>query len=238
MIPILAKTEQELKTDFEVSAGRENLSAWAVVLALLFEAVLLWRYSSSKSPAETALFILADLVIAGGVYGEIRFGRRASAAGAELQHISDAKVAAASLETERLRARFAWRSLSSETVQNLASELKSKPGSIWVEYMSGDPESRQYAGQFVMAFRIAGWKVGLRGGNGHDLWFGIIIPKPEGPSAEATAFIDEAFTRAGFGFNIAPLPQWASSVISMPPPPEPAARIFIGPRQSDIQDVK
>ena len=88
-----------------------------------------------------------------------------------------------------------------------------------------------YARQFVSVFRLAGWNVGLRGEIGLNFWFGIIVPKPEGESADTTAHISSAFARAGLGFNIAPLPPWATSVISTQPVPEPAARIFIGPKQ-------
>jgi hypothetical protein len=80
-----AVTERELKARLERFTGLENYSAWLIVAALLLEAVFVWRFSDGKSWLETSLFIMADLLLAAGVWGEIHRGRKAHVISAQLQ---------------------------------------------------------------------------------------------------------------------------------------------------------
>ncbi len=174
------------------------------------------------------------MLVAAGVSGELLFGfwvhrkenkLRAISGRLEVEaneRIADAerRTAEAVLETEKLKAQFAWRSVPTEKAHAQLDELRAGTGSVWIEYMNGDPESLRFAQQFVGLFSAVKWTVGLRGGTGNDLAFGVIIPSPAGESAGLTAFIAHSFLKSGIGFNIAPLPRWVSSVITMPPPPE------------------
>src|SRR5947209_7432973 len=90
-----AKTESELRGECEKYGRRANQSAWTLVLVLVFEAALLWKFSSDKSLLETILFIASDLALAASIYGEIHWERKAHAASAELQRIADENVAEA-----------------------------------------------------------------------------------------------------------------------------------------------
>jgi hypothetical protein len=97
----MAKTEKELREDFERYSERENWSAWLIVAALVMEAYAAWYFSTPDRPwYETTFLISANLAIAAGVYGEIRFGRKADAAGEALRQISDQKVAEANARAE------------------------------------------------------------------------------------------------------------------------------------------
>jgi hypothetical protein len=193
--------------------------------------------------------VLVAVGVAGELFVEYRAHRRENALRAvnavlenqsqEKLKLADVRIAdaerrtaEASLETEKLKAQFAWRHLPIDKMSKLIFDLRSRTGSIWIEYMNGDPESLNFARQFIVLFRIGGWSVGLRGCTGLDLLFGVIIPGPEeGIASDLTTFISEAFARNGYGFNVAAIPRWASAVNSMPPPPEPSARMFIGPKQ-------
>jgi hypothetical protein len=90
----VAKTEKELREEFHRYSERENWSAWLIVAALFMEAYAAWYFSTPEKPwYETTFLITANLLIAAGVYGEIIFGRKAGAVAANLQQISDLKVA-------------------------------------------------------------------------------------------------------------------------------------------------
>jgi hypothetical protein len=86
------KTEK-LQSDFKRWSRREDWSAWLIVAALVVEAAAVWIFSNGKSFCETIAFVVVDLLIAAGVFGEIFFANRGKAAAAELQQISDEKVA-------------------------------------------------------------------------------------------------------------------------------------------------
>ncbi|HEV3457308.1 MAG TPA: hypothetical protein VHG32_12175 [Thermoanaerobaculia bacterium] len=90
--------EAELEREVEVSSRRVDFCTRAVVLALIFEAVVLWEYSGNKTLRETALFIACDLLLAVAIYGEITFGKAHSTAQSKLKRLSDQRVAAS---TER-----------------------------------------------------------------------------------------------------------------------------------------
>ena len=91
----MAKTEDELRADFERWARRADGSAWLIVLALIVEAGVVWIFSDHKALSEVISLIAVDLAIALGVYGEIHFANRGKEAAAQLQRISDEKVAEA-----------------------------------------------------------------------------------------------------------------------------------------------
>jgi len=80
--PITEWSIEELHDEVERHARNERRSAWLIVLALAFEAGVLWAYR--RNTLEAILFTIADLGIAAGVYGEIRAGRKATVVGSEL----------------------------------------------------------------------------------------------------------------------------------------------------------
>jgi hypothetical protein len=157
------KTEAELKSEFEKYAGKETGGAWIIVAALVFEAALLWRYSGGKSSLETALFIISDLGIAAGVYLEIHFGRRAKAVAAELQAISDAKLAeafdrAAKAERDLIEFRRTRRSLIQPNMESLVAELKPFARTKYdIGFGPGDGEQANFCWDVETMLANAGW---------------------------------------------------------------------------------
>src|SRR4051812_27544299 len=123
----MAKTEPELRDDFEKYAARESWGAWLIVAALLVEAYSVWQFHTpDKSPVEAIVLVVANLAIAAGVYAEIHFGRKAHKVGAQLQQFSDERVAVAEARTleaqlalERLKAP---RSLTARQRAEIAAE--------------------------------------------------------------------------------------------------------------------
>jgi hypothetical protein len=120
----------------------ERMETWCANLvlgAIVLEAVV-WI-----SPLCPFLFKLgnfvADAAVAIGIYGEVRFGH---VAGDILKmRLAEAieRAANAELETERLKAQFAWRSISSEIGQKVVSALSAYNGAATIEYISNDPEA-------------------------------------------------------------------------------------------------
>jgi hypothetical protein len=245
----VAKTEKELRDEFERYSDRENWSAWLIVVALLMEAYAAWYFSTpDKEWYETTFLIAANLAIAAGVYGEIRFGRKADTVGEALQQISDERIAAsearaaeAQLETEKLKAQFAWRFLPLEKVAELANKLRATPASVQISYLQSDPECLYFAKQWWAIFRMARWPVQMQGSTSGELWFGIILEGGAGSnetpaSQEATALVMKALSEAGIGFNVAPIPRWVTGLHfpSKEPMGEKIAQMCIGPRQPTI----
>lgn len=97
--------EQQLRTTIENYTKRGDRSAFLVIAALVFEAGLAWWFSAGRPFVETCLLVAVDLTIAVGVYGEIHFANAAKAAVAELQRISDERVAAANASSAQANER-------------------------------------------------------------------------------------------------------------------------------------
>lgn len=83
----------------------------------------------------------------------------------------EAEAAKAHLETERLKAQFAWRSLSKEQTDKFLAVLCGHRIPISVIASNSEPERVEYAAQF----RAALHQVGL---NGASVSFGLMTPSP------------------------------------------------------------
>jgi hypothetical protein len=165
----VAKTEQELRDEFERYSDRENWSAWLIVAALLMEAYAAWYFSTPDKPwYETTFLIAANLLIAAGVYGEIRFGRRADAVGADLQQISDQKVAEANARAEEANQKaqeatlalaelMTPRVLEPEQLERMTEVLKSFAGTPFALSVQPDPEPVALTHQIADLLVGAGW---------------------------------------------------------------------------------
>ena len=80
-------------------------------------------FSEGHSQWETGLLVLATIVIALGVWGEIWFRRKAEDAGDKLQDISDRKIADANENAARANERAA--TLEKEAAQRVNARPKS-----------------------------------------------------------------------------------------------------------------
>jgi hypothetical protein len=232
-------------------SGLERLALYGgamVVAGLALETGVAAFFPGSRSWLEIFLSVAADALVAIGVFGEIFFSHKAREAGDDLQRESDERVAAAEaraaeaqLETERLRAQFSWRGFSIDQASKLVEVLEKTPGKVAIEYFENDPDSSSLARQFAVIFRWSKWAVTSHAGSyGTNLWFGIVVPEPDGKSDSApfALSIREAFETAGIGFDTAPLPRWNSSTDDMPINlGGSAARIFIGPKAPVFQPI-
>ena len=131
--------EAELRREVRTTARRVDSCARAVVVALIFEALVLWEYAGNKPLRETVLFIACDLLLAIAIYGEITFGNKLSAAQAGLQRLSDQKVAEsneraaeATRKAEEARLELAKyreaRVLNAEQIDRITAELREFSG--------------------------------------------------------------------------------------------------------------
>jgi hypothetical protein len=160
---------------------------------------------------------------------------------ADLENIADERIAEAErktaeakLETEKLKAQFAWRTLTPDQRTKLRSAISAKSGSIWVEYMNGDVESQYFADQFLRVFAEAKWQVGWRACSGHFVLSEVFLAAPAGGSLQGELFIllYQAFAQAEIDVAVFPgMPTFGNTLQIVTPPPEPAFRLFVGPKK-------
>jgi hypothetical protein len=115
------------------------------------------------------------------------------------------EAANAKLETERLKATVAWRSISPEIAASLEKILSATPGSVNLRYTDGDPEALFLAIQISNVLAKSKWQVApgaLKIGN--SLTFGFVLPD-DGGSADGKT-LREAFAAAKIPFSVQ-LPQ-------------------------------
>jgi uncharacterized small protein (DUF1192 family) len=198
---VMNATNDEL--DGIVSSG-ERLAGWCallIVAALVTEAILAFV---SLSPLGTKIATFtANSLIAVGVFGELFFHKRSSHAQNESQRRSDLKVAElneraseAQAETERIKAAFADRRITSEQSRIVTETLRTRKieGSVSVGYPANDREAMQYAFDIALMLRVAGIKVVSP--SNPDLPVGLVLCS-RWHNADAK-IIDDALVDAGF----------------------------------------
>jgi hypothetical protein len=123
------------------------------------------------------LTILANALIAIGVWGELWFLKRARTA--DDGRVAEANRAAeeAKLETEKLREKHSWRVLSPPAFTELALSLRGPAASVLISYPLGDTETAGFVTQLSTAFRQADWKVGFVASSySAPLTWGVVVP--------------------------------------------------------------
>jgi hypothetical protein len=95
----MSKTDDQLRSEIEANETRGEWGAWAVVAGLVLEIILASAISLGieKKEIENWGAVIADCLIALGVYCEIHFGRRASHGHAELRRRSELRIAEANV---------------------------------------------------------------------------------------------------------------------------------------------
>jgi hypothetical protein len=114
------------------------------------------------------------------------------------------EAANARLETERVKAHLAWRTLSVDAVQKLEAVLKEHPGSVNLRYADGDPEALFLAIQMSEILARTGWAVAsgsIKFANA--IAFEIRLPDADGIDAQT---LRKAFSAAAIPFSTEPLP--------------------------------
>jgi hypothetical protein len=152
-------------------AHNQYWSDWstiAVFVALLLEIIVIFAFRKDRPRSETILSLICGLILAVGVYGEYRFGSRAARGNADLQNISDQKVAElnreaakAQLDLLQLQERVKPRRLSGEQrlkLVEILTPIAKRP--VRVGYILMDEEGRSFATQIAEALTASGWKPG------------------------------------------------------------------------------
>jgi hypothetical protein len=245
-------------SDEEIGKSIESCERWEWsggglvlfgVIATVVIAAVHPRYDSFLEQWGSAL---ADGLVAAGVAIEIKFGQMAGLRQNELRRRSDEKAAAAneraenaSLETERLKAQFSWRMLSSETIGKLRSALKaSGPQSVEILYPSGDPESQSLAMLLRSIFRWSGWSVGITSALWMgDITFGLVVP-PYLSTASFSVLL--AFKEARIEFDSIFMSDWDSATIDADAPVFSTeqwphigrAQLYVGPKNPVFEPIK
>lgn len=126
------------------------------------------------------------------------------------------EAASARLETEKLKAVVAWRTISAAQNADMERILSTKPGSVNLRWMDGDPEALFLAIQISQVLQRAHWNVAsgsLKPANG--IMFGFVLPPVAGDDAQTLRdaltvaklpFSAVPFSQAGASFNVSTIP--------------------------------
>jgi hypothetical protein len=88
----MKSASDQLRDDVERNEARSKWAAWVLVAGLVIEVVLAFNFSEGKTPLEHWSPVLADIMVALGVFGEIHFSGKAARAQKALQSIIDGKL--------------------------------------------------------------------------------------------------------------------------------------------------
>lgn len=223
--------EAELKNLISTNENKSDFFGYLVFTGLVLDVLLVLIFPENKHWLEITAQIVADSLIAAGVFGEIYFATRGRKAADELRLKSEERVAEANkraaeaeLATEQLKARFSWRSISKETAQTLASHLSAYDGAVTIEYVLGDPEALYFAKSLSRVFSSAKWNVGMMGETfGGLLLLGLYIPDDNPPLKDLVRSI---FQICGMEFSMASIPPSGGMAVGNSIPNSVA--IFVG----------
>ncbi len=144
-------------------------------------------------------------------------------------------TAQAQLETERIKEKVAWRTLSEPQISILLKRLKSHPGSVNVRCVKGDPESFFFASAILNIFVAAGWKttIGYKEfsyGLVFDLW------SPDDASRDG-ANLRADFASAGIDLERSNLPPIMSEYAQLSIPGAPTLMVGSKPMSDDLKSA-
>jgi hypothetical protein len=147
------------------------------------------------------------------------------------------EAAQARLETAKLKAAVAWRTISLGATKSLIASLSAHPGSVNLRWADGDPEAMYFAAQFIEIFRAAHWRWSIGTRKIPALIFGIWIP-PNGASDGDT--LRSALGTAGLLFTAVPWPQGvlARSVEYKTFVDPHAPELYVGPRLPPVLTLR
>jgi hypothetical protein len=114
------------------------------------------------------------------------------------------EAALAQLETEKIKAVVAWRTLEPKAAASLESALAAHPGSVNLRWTDGDPEAMFLAIQFDQLLNKAHWKVAAGASKlGGMLPFGIHVPQESSTDGKV---LRAALSAAQIPFTAVPWP--------------------------------
>jgi hypothetical protein len=166
----MKKSDDQLRSEIVVNESRAEWGAWAIVVGLVLEIGLAAGKSLGyeiKPVVDNWGAVIADCLIASGVYAEIHFGRKASHGNAELRRRSDERAAVLEKEAAEARERTAqiekiteWRHIRPENASLFIGAMRllveSFDVDVVVEYQNGDPEAFSYGNTFIDVFAVSG----------------------------------------------------------------------------------
>jgi hypothetical protein len=117
---------------------------------------------------------------------------------------ANAGAESARLETERLKAQFAWRALDAPTLAKLDAAARTHaPASVNLRFVDGDPEAQYFAIQIGNILAKAGWHIAPGATKlGNVVLFGIWLPEQPGDGLKLKAVL----SAAGLPFDKNPIP--------------------------------
>lgn len=185
------------------SLGFAALAACAVVVSTA-ATIKLQKLSGEQTKLEFERYKLGVAAqVADAKREGIQAGEKAGNAmlrAAELEK----EAANAQLETEKIKAVVAWRTIPSTNSSDLEKALAVKPGAVNLRYTDGDPEALFLAIQFSQILAKANWNVApgaIKPANA--IVFGISLPDATGIDAQT---LREAFSAAKVEFSPNPVP--------------------------------
>jgi hypothetical protein len=150
----MEEEEDRLK---EVNSQREHISAYVLIAGLLLELIasVVWFKG-----VETVVGMVAVLLIVGGVWGEVFFGKKASDAGDKQLAKYKARAAEAELALAQLEERLAPRKMTQEGQKLIADRILPFAG-ITGEIGTSPPEieSMRLESAIHAALSTGGWKI-------------------------------------------------------------------------------
>lgn len=225
-----------------------------MVISVIAEFVLAILHPPYDSPWERWGSAIADALIALGIVGEVMFGMWNNRIQTELRSRSNQKVAdavkaaadaneraaKAELETQRLKAQYAWRRFLPEQEASLRFWLgKMTGGSVIIRWFMYDIESHNLAEDIGAIFRLSGWKARLSpeaysGNFAYGLRVSAPVTLPPSKNEEnrrAADVVKTAFTNSFLEFAPLPSPQphmmTGAHGDDVSPP---CAEVYVGPK--------
>ncbi len=157
------KQEETLRRTISRSEKIAHWGGLAVIAGLALETILVCL--EQRPWCEKAPPIIADVLIALGVFAELHFGRTASDAREALQLDAEERVANANLLAQEARERaakiekiYGWRRVSRHSREILVKSIREiqPPLIVKIEHQSGDAEAHLYANDIGQVFFEAG----------------------------------------------------------------------------------
>jgi hypothetical protein len=157
--PSTTDSDERDWADLARHARAEGWWEWLIIAALIFEAALLWIFGCGRSATEKLSYTIANFAIAAGVYGALRSGRRAGAAGERLQRRSNDRASEAKQKAMEAEARAAPRKLTDEQIDRIAEKLRQFPDIRYDAAISAkEPEIIKLFESIHSALEKAKWK--------------------------------------------------------------------------------
>jgi hypothetical protein len=241
--------EKSLTDRASINESWSKKAGWVVVAGLVMEVCLTAAFREHKYWFENWGPVLADVLVALGVYGEIHFAGKVSQAEEELRRISDEKVskaneraAAAELAAEKLKEATSWRTLTNTETEAISQALKASgpASSVRFTILANDPESLYFAGQISIPFENAEWSVGYSFGSySHEILTGMLLPEPSVSWPDEIHVVNrrvrEAFIAANLRFATGwPSPSTAYMTGGGEPLRTPIASVYVGPKPMPV----